>query len=74
MDTSTWSEIIAYLEGSCYSLHEALSSFNMLELENDDTFLSFLDDQIFYCVQCGWRCNTDEENIVNSEQYCNDCS
>lgn len=73
MNTSTWSDIVAYLEGSCNSLHEALESFNALELENDDTFLSFLDDQIFYCVQCGWWCNVDEENIVDDEQYCDDC-
>jgi hypothetical protein len=73
MNTSTWSDIVYYLEGSCNTLHEALEAFNMTELENDDTFLSFLDDQIFYCIQCGWWCPKDEENIVAGEQMCDCC-
>lgn len=73
MNNSTWSEIVYYLENSCNSLHEALVSFNMEELENDYTFLEFLDSQIFYCVQCGWWCSVDQENIVDSEQFCDDC-
>jgi hypothetical protein len=73
MNTATWSEIVYYLNGSCNSLHEALEAFNMTELGDDDTFLAFLDDQIFYCVQCGWWCPVDELHIVDAEQYCSDC-
>lgn len=73
MNTSTWSEIVNYLEGSSNSLYIALEAFNMLELENDETFLEFLDNQIFYCSSCGWWCSTDEETILYGEQCCIEC-
>mgnify|MGYP000032380856 CR=1 FL=1 len=73
MNTSTWSEIVNYLEGSCNSLDEALTAYNMEELRDDGTFLAFLDEQIFYCVACGWWCTIDEECIVDDEQVCTEC-
>ena len=64
-------EIIAYLKGTCLTLHEVLETFNAIELENSDEFMKRLDDEIFYCDECGWWCPVYDQIQIS---LCRECA
>lgn len=67
-----WEKIIYYLNGSCMSLEQALEDYEVPELEDNDSFLSYLDNEIFRCECCNWWCPISEMS-EQGDWECRDC-
>ena len=67
-----WEQIVYDLRGSCSYLAFALEEHGVPELEDNDDFLKYLDDQIFCYAGCGrWYEQPDNESF--GEWYCDNC-
>ena len=67
-----WEKIIYHLNGSCTSLEQALEDYEVPELEDNDAFLSYLDNEIFRCERCSWWCPISEMS-EQGDWECRDC-
>ena len=73
-ELEAWNKIAADLEGSTRHLDDVLADHKAESLEDDMRFLSWLDDQMFSCANCGWWCPIDEVNEWNGTDWvCDDC-
>lgn len=71
-EIAEWDAIIDALRGTCDSLSDKASD----ELQNDDRFCAYVDENIFLCHQCGWWCEIAEESSEDyglDEWTCEDC-
>ena len=69
---TTWENVIYHLNGSCNSLAETLEAFEVPELEDNEDFLSYLDNEIFRCDSCNWWSPISEMS-ENGQWQCYDC-
>ena len=68
-----WEKVIYQLVGSCDSLEQVLENNEVTELEDNDAFLTYLDNEIFRCDCCGWWCAI-SEMAENDNWECRDCA
>lgn len=67
------------LEGQCMVASEealedaALALHLPVDAINDQRVLELLDDQVFWCDECGWCCSTEELNNEGMDNLCDDC-
>lgn len=63
--------LVDYLRGSSNTLAEGMRACGYEECDEDDAAVrAEHDGEIFYC-ECGWWCETDEED---GDGLCEDCS
>ncbi len=72
-----WSTICEALRGTCDSLVSVLENHDQEALEDDASFLEWLDNEIFRCDDCGWWCEISEESSEEAdregEMVCREC-
>lgn len=67
-------EIINGLQGTCKSLDEVLSHYEISYYSLSDENFEQLDNAIFCCACCGWWYDTGElSSKIADEQVCTDC-
>lgn len=67
-----WEKVVYQLNGSCDSIEQALEDYEVPELEDNDSFLSYLDNEIFRCECCSWWCPISEMS-EQGDWACRDC-
>lgn len=66
-------EIAYELQGTCNSLHEVLSHYDMVEVEVDSEFCSSLDMLVFCCESCNWWYDVSEMCQGHGDWHCEYC-
>lgn len=60
-------DVISELNGTCKSLYDVLTDFEL----DDKDLLDDIDNELFECSVCGWWCEHSEDT---GEFVCEDCA
>jgi len=67
-------QIINYTMGTCNPLSEACESIGVDEDDLTKEQLEHIDCMMFCCEDCGWWCDSGEQNeSPNGDNVCDDC-
>ena len=62
--------------GTCKSEHEIMEEeeINLHSCDEEISFWSFVEDQIFLCTSCNWWCEASEHSILETDEFiCEQC-
>ena len=74
MEVELLDKVIADLVGSCSTLQEALSVYDLDSDELDKDDIAYMDEEIFRCTLCDWWYEVEELSAKSEdENICTEC-